>query len=199
MPLKLSKAQVFRYPDANSRTAAIEPLHPAARIAYKRVTSSGSDTLATEHRLSRGNSYTLAPDNAIDPYFDREWYIDNIVKRNALNGPFTIYFFLCSKSRFPDDPDEYAVNPYLAGINHIFAAPREVCDNCGQQDAAGHLASDTVPITPLLLDYMNNGTLESMRAEHVRPFLVKYLRWRVVYVSLIVLHGDNMGAKSAAC
>ena len=75
------------------------------------------------------------------------------------------------------------MNPYLAGINHIFAAPREVCDNCGQQDAAGVLASDTVPITPLLLDYIMKGTLESMRAEHVRPFLVRYLRWRVVYVS----------------
>jgi tyrosinase len=75
------------------------------------------------------------------------------------------------------------MSPYLAGINHIFAAPREVCDNCGRQDAAGVLASDTVPITPLLLDYMALGVLESMRAEHVHPFLVKYLRWRVVYVS----------------
>jgi len=27
-----------------------------------------------------------------------------------------------------------------------------------------------------------------MRAEHVHPFLVKYLRWRVVYVSPILAY-----------
>jgi tyrosinase len=109
--------------------------------------------------------------------------------RNALNGPFTIYFFLCPRSHFPSDthPSDYALSPYLAGINHIFASPREVCDNCGAQDVTGSLASDTVPISPLLLDYMNKGQLQSMRAEHVRPFLVDYLRWRVVHVSLLLL------------
>ena len=99
MPLKLNKAQVFRYPDGNARSAAIEPLHPAAMIIYKRVTSSDSDTLTltrtrSSHRgdermtLTRsrssygsGDEYATAADNAIDPYFDREWYIDNIVKR----------------------------------------------------------------------------------------------------------------------
>ncbi|KIW95713.1 uncharacterized protein Z519_04298 [Cladophialophora bantiana CBS 173.52] len=115
--------------------------------------------------------------------------------RNAFNGPFTIYFFLCPKSRFPDDPAEYAVSSFLARINHVFAAPREVCDNCGQPDAAGVLASDTVPITPLQLDYMVNGTLESMRAEHVCPFLVKYLRWRVVSVSHHPLCALSRGRK----
>jgi tyrosinase len=204
MPLDLNKAQVFQFngqgghpTPTNSNTGVSE-----TRIVYKRVASSGSDTLTTTEtrtiyrrtssygsdnlspRSRNGDDYGFPPpDNDIDPYFDREWYIDNVVKRNALNGPFTIYFFLCPKSRFPDHEEDYATSPYLAGINHVFAAPREVCDNCGQQDAAGFLASDTVPITPLLLDYIAEGTLQSMRTEHVRPFLVKYLRWRIVYVS----------------
>ncbi|KIW32469.1 uncharacterized protein PV07_04014 [Cladophialophora immunda] len=187
MPLNLNRAQVFQYPDAhNSRTSSTSesPYSVTTRIVFKRVSSSDPDTLTTEQLAAQDRGYMPAPNNDIDPYFDREWYIDNVVKRNALNGPFTIYFFLCPRSRFPDDPAEYAVSPYLAGINHIFAAPREVCDNCGRQDAAGVLASDTVPITPLLLDYVGNGALESMRAEHVRPFLVKYLRWRVVYAGI---------------
>lgn len=86
------------------------------------------------------------------------------------------------------DPAHYSQSPYLAGLNHIFAAPREICDNCGDQEAAGQLATDTNPITPLLLDYLDlpdNG-LESLRPEHVKPFLVKYLRWRVVYVSFSI-------------
>ncbi|EXJ66952.1 uncharacterized protein A1O5_10147 [Cladophialophora psammophila CBS 110553] len=177
MPLNLNRAQVFQYPETNSRTAATESLHPVTRIIFKRVASSAPDSQTTEQLAAQDRGFMPAPDNEIDPYFDREW--------NAFNGPFIIYFFLCPKSRFPDNPAEYAVSPYLAGINHVFAAPREVCDNCGQQDAAGVLASDTVPITPLLLGYMVNGTLESMRAEHVCPFLVKYLRWRVVYISFV--------------
>ena len=44
-------------------------------------------------------------------------------------------------------------SPYLAGVNYIFTSPREFCDNCGQQDEVGQVASDTHPITPLLLDY----------------------------------------------
>jgi tyrosinase len=105
--------------------------------------------------------------------------------RSAANGPFTIYFFLSLSGEITTDPTKYGQSPHLAGLNHIFAAPREVCSNCGDLEAAGQLASDTSPITPLLLDYLeapDNG-LESLRPEHVKPFLVKYLRWRVVYVS----------------
>ena len=71
---------------------------------------------------------------------------------------------------------------YLARVNHISATPCEVCDICAQQDAAGVLASKTVPITPMLLDYIVNGTLEIMRTEHVRPFFGEVLEWRVVHV-----------------
>jgi Tyosinase C-terminal domain len=78
---------------------------------------------------------------------------------------------------------------YLAAINYIFAAPREFCDNCGYQDDVGQLASDTHPITPLLLDYLSrtDNHLESLEPEHVRPFLVNNLRWRVVYVCVVLL------------
>lgn len=78
------------------------------------------------------------------------------------------------------------MSPYLAGLHHVFAAPREGCDNCANHEAAEKLVVSTAPITALLLDYLelpDNG-LESMRPEHVKPFLKKYLRWRVVYVSL---------------
>lgn len=126
----------------------------------------------------------------ISPTFDREWYIDSVVKRAAANGPFTIYFFLCTHGELADgDAAGYAHSPFLAGVNHIFAAPRELCDNCGDREAAGQLASDTTPVTPLLLDYLGvegNG-LESLRPEHVKGFLVRYLRWRVVFVSFFLL------------
>src|ERR1700712_5911086 len=85
-----------------------------------------------------------------------------------------------------NDASTYMTSPYLAGINYIFAAPREFCDNCGQQDEVGQLASDTHPITPLLLDYLNrtDNHLDSLEPVHVKPFLVNNLRWRVVYVRI---------------
>ncbi|KAK1830571.1 hypothetical protein QBC39DRAFT_353383 [Podospora conica] len=138
---------------------------------------------------------TTAPTPAakISPTFDREWYVDSVVKRAAANGPFTIYFFLCTHGELADgDTSAYAHSPFLAGVNHVFAAPRELCDNCGDREAAGQLASDTTPVTPLLLDYLGiegNG-LESLRPEHVKGFLVRYLRWRVVFVSFFSLLFD---------
>lgn len=77
---------------------------------------------------------------------------------------------------------ELKLAPTLAGFTHVFAAPVEACDNCGQQDEQAHLVTSTVPITSILLDYVETRILESMRPEHVKPFLVQNLKWRVVTV-----------------
>ncbi|KAK1753621.1 hypothetical protein QBC47DRAFT_430447 [Echria macrotheca] len=125
----------------------------------------------------------------IDPVFDREWYVDSSVQRSAGHGPFTIYFFLAKPGEVPSadaDSNVLARSPFLAGINHMFVASSDACDNCGDLEALGQISSDTTPITPLLLTYLElpegNG-LESLRPEHVKPFLIKYLRWRVVFKS----------------
>ncbi|KAK0734739.1 hypothetical protein B0T26DRAFT_746609 [Lasiosphaeria miniovina] len=59
-------------------------------------------------------------------------------------------------------------------------------------DAAGDFSVDTTPLTSLLLEYLDtpgNG-LESLRPEHVKPSLKKYLRWRVVF------HNDTNDART---
>lgn len=122
-------------------------------------------------------------------------HIDDLC-RSASNGSFTIFFFLALSGELNEDPATFGDSPFLAGVNHIFAAPREQCDNCGRLEAAGQHAADTLLITPLLLDYLDlpdNG-LESLRPEHVKPFLVKYLRWRVVYVSDILFDPRLLGS-----
>ena len=102
----------------------------------------------------------------------------------ALNGAFTIFYFV-NESGAPIPADSnYILEPTLAGITHIFAAPENLCDNCGRQDQQGTLVTNTVPITSLLLDYVKKGRLESLRPEHVKPFLIRGLKWRVVSVSL---------------
>jgi len=155
----------------------------SAGLAGAFISSVQSTAQSVPMKLQSVLATTAQNPPKIDSKFDREWYVDSVVERSAANGPFTIYFFLSLSGDLTTDPKNYSQSPYLAGINHIFAAPREVCSNCGDLEAAGQLASDTSPITPLLLDYVDvpDNDLESLRPEHVKPFLVKYLRWRVVY------------------
>lgn len=105
----------------------------------------------------------------------------------AANDTFTIYFFISPHGALPDDdPYQYASSPYLVGMHHIFAAPVGECSNCADAEATGRLSVDTTPITPRLLFYredVDGNGVESLRPEHIKPFLVKYLRWRVVFVS----------------
>jgi hypothetical protein len=125
----------------------------------------------------------LATPPKINPVFDRGWYVDSAVLCSAAHGPFTIFFFLALKGELPtDDVAALAQSPFLAGINHLFVASSSVCDNDGDLEALGQMSSDTTPMTPLLLRYfeLEDNGLESLRPEHVKPFLVQYLRWRVV-------------------
>lgn len=102
----------------------------------------------------------------------------------ALNGAFEIMYFINYESgRSFDDSQDVALAPTLAGISYIFAAPREGCDNCGSQYEQARVVRDTSPITSQLLDYVDIGQLESMRPEHVKPFLIDRLRWRIYTVS----------------
>lgn len=100
----------------------------------------------------------------------------------ALNGTFTIFYFIGRTPGPSFNASDYLTYPTLAGISHIFAAPMEICDNCGNQQAEGHLITNTSPITPILLDYVQAGELPDLSAPNVKPFLAKNLKWRVIKV-----------------
>lgn len=96
MPLNLNRAQVFQYADPNSRSPTKDPYRPeSTRIIYRRVVSSDSKTttIVTEQRVVQENGYLPATENDIDPYFDREWYIDNVVKRYFASPPSLLASF----------------------------------------------------------------------------------------------------------
>ncbi|KAK9413322.1 putative tyrosinase [Seiridium unicorne] len=102
----------------------------------------------------------------------------------ALNGTFTIYFFIGGVPGDDIPVSHYVLFPTLAGNTHIFAAPAEACDNCGQQRDAAQLESGTVPINPILLDHVIAGSLVDITPDRVKRFLVQNFRWRVIDVSL---------------
>ena len=78
---------------------------------------------------------------------------------------------------------DFVMEPSLAGITHVFAAPEQFCDNCGLQAQQTATTKNTVEVTSLLQDYVATGALPSLKPEHVKPFLVEGLKWRVVSVS----------------
>ena len=49
------------------------------------------------------------------------------------------------------------------------------------------LVSDTTPITPILIDYVSNGKLNSLLPVDVTPFLRTNLHWRAVGVSRTIM------------
>ncbi|KAF3000407.1 hypothetical protein E8E14_002195 [Neopestalotiopsis sp. 37M] len=123
---------------------------------------------------------------------ERQWYIDSVVERLALNGTFTIYYFVGGVPGNDVTPSRYCLHPTLAGVKHIFAAPVEACDNCGEHREAGQTESGTLPINPILLDHKIAGNLADLSPNSVQPFLVNNLRWRVVDRAMNVVDPRNV-------
>ena len=150
----------------------------------------GAPTVATKHTHTPPISSN--PTAKIDESrVSREYYVDDIVARMALNTSFTILYFL-GPFLNSDSLAGLLMAPTFAGLNHVFAAPVEACDNCAQQEGVAHMVRSTSPITSMLLDYVGNGELESMRPEHVRPFLIRNLKWRVRTVSFLLLRAPSL-------
>ncbi|GME33151.1 Tyrosinase [Neofusicoccum parvum] len=83
-----------------------------------------------------------------------ETFIDSEVLKDALDGTFTIYFFVGPVREIDTNPSKWKNDPILAGVNHVLTANEEACDNCAQQSADGMKVSGTSAITPILLDYV---------------------------------------------
>ncbi|KAB2569108.1 Polyphenol oxidase 4 [Lasiodiplodia theobromae] len=110
-----------------------------------------------------------------------QWFIDSEVLKDALNGTFTIYFFVGPVREIDTNPTKWKLDPILAGVNHVLTATEETCDNCAQQSADGMKVSGTSAITPILLDYVEYN-LQAQDPEHVSGLKV------TVSATISVLH-----------
>lgn len=104
--------------------------------------------------------------------------------RDAIDGVFTIFYFVGPLSELNNDPECcWQTEPNLAGLNHIFSARKENCGNCENQAEEGLKVTGTSPINASLQENIESGKLQSLKPEDVEPFLKKNLIWRVVKVS----------------
>ncbi|KAK8054725.1 Tyrosinase, partial [Apiospora phragmitis] len=111
----------------------------------------------------------------------REWYIDNMVTRQFFNGTFSVFFFIFTEEHgaAPDTTHDAFQAPALVGVHHVFTAPAEVCDNCGDHAAAATLVETTIPITSMLIDFRAQQVIRSLEPEDVKPFLTKRLKCKI--------------------
>ncbi|KAK9786302.1 putative tyrosinase [Seiridium cardinale] len=121
--------------DATSKQPVLEPSSEQKQIAITRTLRS-----MTDGKISTTDTFTKDESEV-----NRQWYIDDVVQSMALNGTFTIYFFI---SGVPGDD--------IPVIHY--------------RDAA-QLESGTVPINPILLDHVIAGSLVDMTPDRVKPFL----------------------------
>ncbi|KAF9629012.1 hypothetical protein BFW01_g10215 [Lasiodiplodia theobromae] len=110
-----------------------------------------------------------------------QWYVDCEVDKDAIDGVFTIFYFVGPLSELNNDPECcWQTEPNLAGLNHIFSARKENCYNCESQAEEGLKVTGTSPINASLQESIEAGKLQSLKPEDVEPFLKKNLIWRVV-------------------
>ncbi|KAF4627308.1 hypothetical protein G7Y89_g10846 [Cudoniella acicularis] len=205
-PLDLTHAQVFQFQSASIaptfalhaqvavhpptaqkifKSAAIQPAEVASTLisvpvaAGSATTEKSTDKTKNATPANDGKSSSQAAPQIASTNTNTEELQTS--RELALNGAFTIFYFIGDFDK--NKPGSYDRAPTLAGSSHVFAAPVELCDNCGQQELHGVLVSNTSPVNPILLDYIEIGELESLRPEHVKPFLVKNLEWRVLTVN----------------
>lgn len=80
---------------------------------------------------------TAAPD-VDESSVVREWFVDDLVERLALDGSFTIYFFIGDVPPSNVGTNDYLSYPTLAAANHIFAAPTNACGEKALQHDIRH-------------------------------------------------------------
>ena len=97
--------------------------------------------------------------------------------RNALNGSFTLMFFL---GEVNDSAANWRNEPNLAATNHIFTAPTQLCANCADQALAQETYNDSEFLTPMLQDLVDKGRLPDLSVSTIVPYLKQNLHWRVL-------------------
>lgn len=187
-PVDFHSAQVFRFQQAAPAVLAALPqkvLHSVNRVHAvvhnAAVVATAPAKSHTDAQAPEAQTLLKSQDPSAQPVV--QWYVDTAVERDALDGAFTVYFFLgtAEEMRAADaQPTRYATAPIMAGLTKVFTAPREACDACHADAAKGVVVTGTNPVTPMLRDYIRHGRLTGLGAAEVTPFLQKNLHWRVV-------------------
>lgn len=140
-------------------------LHPPGPEKYQRKGFSYA-------KSTRRDAYSqLASDIISEDGLYREWIANLRVKRQGLDGPFTVQLALV---------DEHV------GSMGIFASPPSIASLMQMAPGAEYIAS-TVPLTKALVDKVGDGTISCMEPEDVEKYLKDNL-----HITVVTADGTNV-------
>ncbi|KAK4136323.1 Di-copper centre-containing protein [Trichocladium antarcticum] len=135
--------------------------------------------------IDKGNLFRTALLRKIlngDEY--REWTVNVRVDKQALDGPFSIHFFLGEP---PLEPEAWTSDPNHVGTMGVFAhhhSPGQGMPGVRRRDDdevdEGVFVSGAVPLTAALMKKIAEGELASLQPRDVDPYLKKTLDKRVL-------------------
>ncbi|KAF2464024.1 Di-copper centre-containing protein [Lindgomyces ingoldianus] len=106
-----------------------------------------------------------------------DWTVNIRVEKHCLPQTFSIMVFL---GDVPTDPTTWSASEPLIGSVSVLAQGEETqCGKCRQDQEEGLIITGTVTLTETLMDKVLDGSLPSLGAPDVEPYLVKNLHWRV--------------------
>ncbi|KAL0254283.1 hypothetical protein SLS55_009757 [Diplodia seriata] len=180
-PISVKEAQAFRKASSESGRPSQAVKGVRRRMMEEQVVGNPGAALGPGQGSSFDRGDEILRDEPDGSSLMLQWYVDCEVNKDAIDGAFTIFYFLGLVSELNNDPDCcWQVEPSLAGLSHIFSARKANCSNCESQAAEGLVLTGTSPITSTLQDNIKTGKLQSLKPDDVEPFLKKNLFWRVV-------------------
>ncbi|KAK6362601.1 hypothetical protein TWF730_000058 [Orbilia blumenaviensis] len=147
------------------------------RFAMKAVTDLYSGSVSSSSKRKR-DSYTNEENDGLDKsivankYY--EWRVDVSTDRSALNGSYSVRFFLGKPSR---DYKQWAFQPEFVGDYVVFTHSME--DPHADPAAVNTQITGSVPLTDAMVKAFSSN-LTSLNPSDASPYLIKNLRWRVI-------------------
>lgn len=110
-----------------------------------------------------------------------EWIVNVMVNVNALNGSFTVPFFI---GEVPEDTLEWHSAPCYVGSVAVLGM--------NSKDSLQTKSSTTMPLTSALLKMVKAGHIRSLEPEVVEPLLRKSLQFRILDSNLEGISAANV-------
>ncbi|KAI9806662.1 MAG: hypothetical protein M1825_006119 [Sarcosagium campestre] len=159
---------------ANVRAKVRALYDPQGRLSRREVGALSGLTHKEAGALAERDFPSLAPKYTIPQDLKNgssylEWFVNFQVDKNELNEPNFVHFFL---GKVSENPLEWSASPNLVGSHASFTVQNTTI-------APQAIVLGQMPLTRKLVAAADSGLLKSLEPCDVKPFLTKYLSWRV--------------------
>ena len=172
----LPRAHILSQIKAKNIPATAEKFESLVQELPKR-----EELLETSLKPSKPILRDLAPDNKY-----LEWLVNIQAEKHALNGAYTVHFFLGPPQE--ENTALWPSAPHHVGTFAPLGQPSNTgCGKC-QADQRDHTqVTGQIPLTIALMERYLAGIIDDLSEQSVVPYLTENLHWRVVQVNAPLL------------